>query len=141
MKLTLIGGIQVDFKKYQEVSKENFKAAKPLEANTARLINWALGLCNEAGELAGQVKHAVFHGEDVNLAEIAKEAGDVLWYLSALLYTAGIDMGACAELNAAKLQHRHGGSYSSEGSVNRHAKEEAFEDTWEYKEIMGRLQL
>jgi NTP pyrophosphatase (non-canonical NTP hydrolase) len=70
----------------------------------------ALGLCSEAGEVAGKVKkclrdkNGVMSQED--LEAIADEAGDVLWYIAALARDLGISMSTMAHRNAKKLQDR-----------------------------------
>lgn len=69
-----------------------------------------LGLCGEAGEVANKVKKierdrgGVINDEDRQ--QIAKEAGDVCWYLAALCTELGLDFGKVAEGNIAKLKKR-----------------------------------
>lgn len=41
------------------------------------LINAALGLCGEGGEVADLVKKATFQGHELDKAHVAKELGDV----------------------------------------------------------------
>ncbi len=125
----------MNFAVYQDKAVSTFKPGELIDLYDSRLCNWALGVTNEAGELAGLIKHQVFHKQEVSTMEIAKEVGDVLWYLSALCQTMGISLQHCAELNIAKLTHRHGQQFSFEGSADRRRLEERFEDTEEYKEL------
>lgn len=129
----------MNFNEYQTEATKTWKNAEPLDRQDARVVNWALGVANEAGELAGEIKHVAFHGEKLNKMKIAKEVGDVLWYLSSLCQSIGISLADCAELNVVKLRHRHGDSFSFEGSHKRHANEMALESTAEYKRIRNRI--
>jgi len=61
--------------------------------------------------------------------KVAKELGDVLWYVSAIAKSLDIPLSAIAELNIAKLSHRHSGVYTHSTSADRHAREDRFEDT------------
>ncbi len=130
----------MDFIEYQNQASAAFKSPKRLDLLETRLCNWGLGISSEAGELAGLVKHLVFHKQGVGRMEVAKEVGDVLWYLSALCSTLQINLEDCAELNVAKLRHRHGKEFSFVGSSSRHEREEEFEDTEEYQKIRRRIE-
>lgn len=70
----------------------------------------ALGLCGEAGEVAELVKKAL-RDEGGRLSDqrrelLAKELGDVLWYLAQVATEAGLDLGAIAAANLEKLASR-----------------------------------
>ena len=129
----------MDFHKYQKLATKTFKGTPKITTEDLRVVNWALGVANEEGELAGEIKHNIFHLEPLDKMKIAKEIGDVLWYLSALCTSLELELTDCAELNLAKLEHRHGGSFSFEASAQRHEKEQKFEDTDEYRYWRGRL--
>jgi NTP pyrophosphatase (non-canonical NTP hydrolase)/adenylate kinase family enzyme len=128
------------FDKYQKQACGTFKDHAPLTAHQARLLDWALGVGGEAGEVEEVIKHHIFGGEPLDKMKLAKEMGDVLWYLAALATTNDIDLSAIAELNINKLQHRYSsGSYSIEESAQRHEQEQAFEDTIIYKSLMAKI--
>ncbi len=129
----------MDFQEYQKEAAGTFKPGETIAEDRARLVNWALGIAGEGGELCNMIKHVVFHKEQANRAEIAKELGDILWYVAAMCTSLGIDMATCGELNLAKLRHRHGGAFSFEGSAKRHTLEKRWEDTDEYQQLMERL--
>ena len=84
-----------------------------------QLLYPVLGLVGEAGEVAEKVKKlmrddiiAPDGGEtvrDVNVeqrVEIAKELGDVLWYITAVANDLGFDLDEIATMNMEKLASR-----------------------------------
>jgi len=126
----------MNFFEYQTNASKTFKEPRALTLQESQIVNWALGVANEAGELAGEVKHVIFHGERLDKMKIAKEIGDVLWYLSALCHSLEMELSDCAELNLAKLEYRHGGAgYSKVGSAERKEREQRFEDTEVYLKL------
>lgn len=84
----------------------------------------ALGLAGEAGEAADKIKK-IWRNHDIMDAnnytaeqkkELAKEVGDVLWYISAVATEIGWTLEEIAQLNLDKLFDRHArGVLKSEG--------------------------
>jgi NTP pyrophosphatase (non-canonical NTP hydrolase) len=70
----------------------------------------ALGLAGEAGEVAEHAKKAIRDdgGEvtDERRAAMAKELGDVLWYVAQLASELGLDLDEIAQTNLDKLLSR-----------------------------------
>lgn len=70
----------------------------------------ALGLTGEAGEVADKVKKVIRDNyglfDDKRKVEIAKELGDVLWYIASLSNNLGYDLDTIANINIAKLSSR-----------------------------------
>lgn len=129
------------FDQYQKQAASTFKEHEALESQQARLLDWGLGLTGEAGEVAEVIKHHIFSKEPLNKMKLAKEMGDVLWYLAAMCTTADIDLSAVAELNAHKLNHRYqGGEYDDAASACRHEQEKRFEDTFIYKCLQAKIE-
>lgn len=85
----------------------------------------ALGLVGEAGEAADKIKKFYRNSGGLMSAremtfgqrrELAKEIGDVLWYIAALAYEIDFPMEEIAVMNIEKLQDRHArGVIKSEG--------------------------
>jgi NTP pyrophosphatase (non-canonical NTP hydrolase) len=129
----------MEFKNYQEGTTKTFKPHRELTTKEAEILDWAIGLPGEVGEVSELIKHNIFHNEPIDKMKLAKEIGDVLWYVAALCKSYDIPMDACAALNLAKLEHRHGGSFSFANSADRHAREEKFEETNIYKELKSAI--
>lgn len=68
----------------------------------------ALGLAEEAGEVAGKIKKMMRDGIplDEQREKIELEMGDVLWYLANLAHDCGISLEVVVEKNLEKLQDR-----------------------------------
>ena len=96
---------------FPEYQKEQMKLAiYPREDWVAKFAYVSLGLIGEAGEVSEKVKKGIrknkFEYIYENKEEIAKELGDVLWYISALSYELGYDLEEIAKMNIAKLKDR-----------------------------------
>ena len=103
----------LEFDTYQKMAHET--AAYPCGTigeyeHAAPYIYPALGLAEEAGEVAGKFAKAVRDNEGVigndRKNEISKELGDVLWFVAELCTCLGISMQAVADNNLAKLASR-----------------------------------
>ena len=66
-----------------------------------------MGLCSEAGEVAGKVKKKLRDGEPYDFKEqVASELGDVFWYLAILTDHLGLNLSDIAFDNLNKLYKR-----------------------------------
>ena len=85
------------------------------------LLNSALGLCGESGEVADIVKKHRFQGHDIDieLEHIAKELGDVAWYLAVGAYAIGFDLESIFRMNKEKLEARYPDGFSTDRSLHR----------------------
>jgi NTP pyrophosphatase (non-canonical NTP hydrolase) len=74
------------------------------------LLHWVLGINGEAGEIAEKVKKIIRDKDgkvsDADKAELAKEVGDVLWYLAVFAHHLGVPLEEIAQQNLDKLQSR-----------------------------------
>ena len=101
---------------YQELAKRTH-TTKLSEKET--FANYALGLNGEAGEVADMLKKGMFHGHEMNRHEIAKELGDVLWYVSLLAHLLDFSLDEIATMNIQKLMARYPDGFDEVRSVNR----------------------
>ena len=67
-----------------------------------------LGLCSEAGEVAGKYKKFLRDDTDWDVLQddIAKELGDVMWYVDRIADEFGLSLQTILEANVVKLQAR-----------------------------------
>ena len=83
------------------------------------LLNAALGLCGESGEVADIVKKFRFQGHDLDFDHIAKELGDISWYLAVGAYAIGFDLESIFRMNKEKLEARYPDGFSVDRSLHR----------------------
>ena len=95
----------MEFNDYQKQA-----AATAIYPREMKGVYPVLGLAGETGEVAEKVKKVIRdHGGDFSdeaRLEIAKELGDVLWYLAATAGDLGYTLNDIAELNLQKLHSR-----------------------------------
>lgn len=72
-----------------------------------QLVNAALGLAGESGEVAEHIKKLRFHGKALDSEGLMLELGDVLYYWATLVRLLGSSFDEIAERNVAKLRHRY----------------------------------
>jgi len=78
-----------------------------------------LGVTGEAGEVADLIKKHVGHGHPLDKEKLAKELGDVLWYVGVLAHVAGFTLEQIAEINRTKLLERYPNGFEESRSINR----------------------
>jgi NTP pyrophosphatase (non-canonical NTP hydrolase) len=71
---------------------------------------WAMGVAGEAGEVVEKCKKIVAYKEgkvsEEDLAELAKELGDVVWYIAVLAHSLGLSFDDIMQRNVEKLKSR-----------------------------------
>ncbi len=83
---------------------------KTREHTDRMLVNGALGLAGEAGEVADLLKKAFYHDQGLTQAinnKLIIELGDVLWYVALLAQALGVTIDEIMQLNIAKLKARY----------------------------------
>lgn len=83
------------------------------------LINGVMGLCGESGECVDMVKKWAFQGHRLDYEHLAKELGDVAWYLAITAHAIGYELDKILELNVEKLRARYPEGFDPEKSKNR----------------------
>lgn len=83
------------------------------------LGNYGLGITGEAGEVADILKKHLHHGHELDADHLAKELGDVLWYVANLAAVAGFKLSDIATKNVKKLEARFPEGFNQEASKNR----------------------
>jgi len=83
------------------------------------MVNVALGLAGEAGEVTDIIKKVVFHGHELDVQKLVAELGDILWYVAIGASVLGFSLSDVASRNISKLKSRYPDGFSSESSINR----------------------
>ena len=83
------------------------------------LINSVMGLCGESGEAIDIVKKWMAHGHELDKDHLAKELGDIAWYLAEAATALDMDLEDILQANLAKLKARYPEGFSSQRSRTR----------------------
>ena len=107
----------IEFNHYQNETRRT--AGKPKTEGVPEIVVLALGLTGEAGEAADILKKHFGHGHDLDKQKVAKELGDVLWYVARMADELGFKLSEVAEMNVEKLRARYPQGFSTEASIAR----------------------
>jgi NTP pyrophosphatase (non-canonical NTP hydrolase) len=99
-----------EYQRKAMVTKKNYATKKDQE------INGLLGLAGEAGEVCDMIKKHYSVGTPIDREALAKEIGDVMWYIAELCDAFGFTLDEVAQGNIKKLAARHGSSFSGVGN-------------------------
>ena len=83
------------------------------------LINSVMGLCGESGECIDIVKKWLAQGHALDKDKLAKELGDVAWYLAEAATALEIPLEEILAANIEKLKQRFPEGFTTEGSLAR----------------------
>ena len=83
------------------------------------LINGVMGLCGESGEAIDIVKKWLAQGHELDKEKLAKELGDIAWYLAETAWALDIPLEKILQANIDKLKKRYPEGFSSERSITR----------------------
>ena len=101
-----------------EYQKEALRTAN--ETIPRRLVlNGVLGLCGESGECADIVKKSEFQCHPLDTEHLAKELGDVAWYLAVTAHSIGYDLETVLQMNVDKLRKRYPDGFDAKRSLKR----------------------
>lgn len=88
-------------------------------AESKGLVNNGLGIAGEAGEVADYIKKVIGHHHPLDREKMAKELGDVLWYVAALGNDIGVTLEEIATKNIDKLLARYPNGFTTADSLAR----------------------
>ena len=92
----------------------------PKELSSDRLLlNGLMGLNGEAGEAIDILKKHLFQGHELDTAHMAKELGDVAWYLAISADALGYSLEEIFKMNIEKLQKRYPETFVANRSIHR----------------------
>ena len=84
-----------------------------------RLINGVMGLCGESGEAIDLVKKHLAQGHELDKEHLAKELGDIAWYLAETAEAIGYPLETIFKMNIEKLKKRYPEGFESIKSKER----------------------
>lgn len=105
--------------KINEYQKEALRTESGISYEYPRLLNGLMGLNGEAGEAIDILKKNLFQGHDLDTEHMAKELGDVAWYLAISADAIGYDLETILQMNVDKLRARYPKGFDSELSQHR----------------------
>lgn len=95
---------------FEEYQKKALSTVISTDDEFKDLLHWVLGINGEAGEVAEKMKKIIRDKGGVvsedDKKELAKELGDVLWYLAVFANDLGVSMDQIAQTNLDKLASR-----------------------------------
>ena len=83
------------------------------------IVNGVLGLCGESGECADMVKKNIYQGHPLDFDVLAKELGDVAWYLAVTAFAIGYDLETVLQMKVNKLRKRYPKGFDADRSLHR----------------------
>ena len=83
------------------------------------LINGVMGLCGESGEAIDIVKKWLAQGHELDREKLAKELGDICWYLAETATALGLSLEDIMTANIDKLKKRYPEGFDSDRSIHR----------------------
>ena len=83
------------------------------------LINGVMGLCGESGEAIDIVKKWLAQGHELDKEKLAKELGDIAWYLAETAYALEIPLEDILQANLDKLRKRYPEGFETKRSLVR----------------------
>lgn len=98
---------------YQAFNQSTFTSSK------GRLINGALGLAGECGEVVDLIKKHTQYNKELDKYKLREELGDILWYMAIILADIGSSFEEVMKQNQVKLNLRFPSSFSEEQAIAR----------------------
>lgn len=102
-----------------EYQKNALRTKNPALDSTQQLTNGLMGLNGEAGECIDILKKHLFQGHELDREHMAKELGDVSWYLAITADAIGYDLETIMQMNVDKLRARYPDGFNAEQSQHR----------------------
>lgn len=106
----------MNLNEYQQLAK---RTANTMDGKQHAMVNYAMGLSGESGEIIDHVKKHIFHSHELDEVGMAKELGDILWYAANLADVLGFTLDEIAQMNVDKLKRRYPNGFSEQDSKDR----------------------
>lgn len=99
--------------------REALRTASGMNNQYPMWLNGVLGLTGESGECADMVKKYLFQGHDLDKEHLAKELGDVAWYVAVTAHAIGYTLEDVLRMNMNKLKARYPEGFDPDKSLHR----------------------
>lgn len=108
-------GLVINVDMYQSMARRTMKE----QPSKDELVECALGLAGEAGEVVDIIKKHLYQGHELDENKLVEEIGDVMWYVAGLCTHIGLPISAVLSKNVTKLNKRYPLGFDEERSVHR----------------------
>lgn len=105
--------------KVNDYQKKALRTLNPALSKKEVLINGVMGLCGESGEAIDLVKKHLAQGHELDKEKLAKELGDIAWYLAETADAIGYELEDIFQMNLDKLQKRYPHGFEIKQSLDR----------------------
>ena len=112
------GGLSMTINEYQQMA---LRTESPTTNETDRILQGAMGLCGESGEYIDILKKHMFQGHELDKKHMAKELGDIAWYLAVSADAIDYDLETIFQMNIDKLKARYPEGFETNKSTHRKA--------------------
>lgn len=106
-------------RKHMGINEYQKLAMRTANPECKSLSNVGLGIAGEAGEVADMIKKCLHHGHKLDSDHLAKELGDVAWYIALGCEVIGISFEEILRRNIDKLKARYPEGFEVDRSLNR----------------------
>lgn len=106
----------MEINEYQELAMTTLN---PELSKKDVLINSVMGLCGESGEAIDVVKKWMAQGHALDKERLAKELGDIAWYLAEAATALDIPLEDVLRANIDKLKKRYPDGFETQRSLIR----------------------
>ena len=104
-----------------EYQVEALRTASGMNKQYPMALNGVMGLAGESGECVDMMKKHLFQGHPLDKEHLAKELGDVAWYLAVTAHAIGYDLETVIQMNVKKLRARYPDGFDPDKSLHRKA--------------------
>lgn len=110
------GCVKMTINEYQKLAMTTLN---PELSKKDVLINGVMGLCGESGEAIDIVKKWLAQGHELDREKLAKELGDICWYLAETATAQDLSLEDIMAANIEKLKQRYPEGFDSRRSIHR----------------------
>lgn len=105
--------------KVNEYQESAMTTLNPKLSKKDVLINSVMGLCGESGEAIDIVKKWLAQGHELDKEHLAKELGDIAWYLAEAATALDLSLEDILQSNIDKLKKRYPEGFEAQRSSVR----------------------